>query len=182
MVNSKTKVKNRQLLRSRITQQILLSISKITPGSGRVDGSPDCAEKHKGSSSTAITTSRQNTLLAHLAIVDQLISSYPVSCTCVCFQPYPLAGPRPHLLRMRNGANTFARFVLSSQRVRQIKNRVRDRLVADSHRLASCTIVSGFRAALDLDTYPLRNLIRPRCAELAKPGRGKPVLIIILAF
>ena len=89
MVNSKTKVKNRQLLRSRITQQILLSISKITPGSGRVDGSPDCAEKHKGSSSTAITTSRQNTLLAHLAIVDQLISSYPVSCTCVCFQPYP---------------------------------------------------------------------------------------------
>ena len=68
MVNSKTKVKNRQLLRSRITQQRLLSISKITPGSGRVDGSPDCAEKHKGSSNTAITTSRQNTLLAHLAI------------------------------------------------------------------------------------------------------------------
>ena len=47
-----------------------------------------------------------------------------------------------------------------------------------SHRLASCTIVSGFRAALDLNTYPLRNLIRPRCAERAKPGRGKPVLII----
>ena len=32
-------------------------------------------------------------------------------------------------------------------------------------------IVSGFRAALDLN-------IRPRCAERAKPGRGKPVLII----
>ena len=39
-------------------------------------------------------------------------------------------------------------------------------------------IVSGFRAALDLDTYPLSNLIRPRCAERAKPGRGKPVLIM----
>ena len=43
---------------------------------------------------------------------------------------------------------------------------------------ASCVIVSGFRAALDLDTYPLRNLIRPRCAERAKPGRCKPVLIM----
>ena len=39
-------------------------------------------------------------------------------------------------------------------------------------------IVSGFTAALDLDTYPLSNLIRPRCAERAKPGRGKPVLIM----
>ena len=28
-------------------------------------------------------------------------------------------------------------------------------IVATSHRLASCVIVSGFRAALDLDTYPL---------------------------
>ena len=54
----------------------------------------------------------------------------------------------------------------------------RPRLVATSHRLASCVIVSGFRAALDLNTYPLRNLIRQRCAERAKPGRGKPVLII----
>ena len=36
-------------------------------------------------------------------------------------------------------------------------------------------IVSGFTAALDLDTYPHRNLIRPRCAER---GRGKPVLIM----
>ena len=43
---------------------------------------------------------------------------------------------------------------------------------------ASCVIVSGFRAALDLDTYPLRNLIRPRCAERAKPGRDNPVLIM----
>ena len=51
----------------------------------------------------------------------------------------------------------------------------RPRLVATSHRLAGCAIVSGFRAALDLNTYPLRNLIRPRCAERAKPGRGKPV-------
>ena len=43
-------------------------------------------------------------------------------------------------------------------------------------------IVSGFRAALDLDTYPLSNLIRPRCAERAKPGRGKPVLIMHIGF
>ena len=43
-------------------------------------------------------------------------------------------------------------------------------------------IVSGFRAALDLDTYLLSNLICPRCAERAKPGRGEPVLIMHLAF
>ena len=47
---------------------------------------------------------------------------------------------------------------------------------------ASCVIVSGFRAALDLDTYPLSNLIRPRCAERAKHGRGKPVLIMHIGF
>ena len=47
---------------------------------------------------------------------------------------------------------------------------------------ASCVIVSGFTAALDLDTYPLRNLIRPRCAEQTKPGRGKPVLIMHIGF
>ena len=35
---------------------------------------------------------------------------------------------------------------------------------------------------MDLDTYPLRNLIRPRCAERAKPGRGKPVLIMHINF
>ena len=50
--------------------------------------------------------------------------------------------------------------------------------IPTSHRLASCVIMSVFRAALDLDTYPLSNLIRPRCAERAKPGRGKPVLIM----
>ena len=53
-------------------------------------------------------------------------------------------------------------------------------------------IVSGFRAALDLDTCPLSSLIRPRCAERAKPerakperakpGRGKPVLIMHIGF
>ena len=43
----------------------------------------------------------------------------------------------------------------------------RPRLVATSHRLASCVIVSRFRTALDLDTYPLSNFIRPRCAERA---------------
>ena len=58
----------------------------------------------------------------------------------------------------------------------------RPRLVATSHRLASCVIVSGFRAALDFNTYPLWNLIRPRCAERAKPGRGKPVLIMHIGF
>ena len=42
---------------------------------------------------------------------------------------------------------------------------------------AGYVIVSGFRAALDLDTYPLSNLIRPPCAERAKRGRGKPVHI-----
>ena len=47
---------------------------------------------------------------------------------------------------------------------------------------ASYVIVSGFRAALDLDTHPLSNLIRPRCAEQAKRGRGKPVVIMQLAF
>ena len=47
---------------------------------------------------------------------------------------------------------------------------------------ASCVIVSGFRAALDLDTYPLSNLIRPRFAERTKPGRGKPVLIMHIGF
>ena len=47
---------------------------------------------------------------------------------------------------------------------------------------ASCVIVSGFRAAPDSDTYPLSNLIRPRCAEGAKPGRGKPVLIMHIGF
>ena len=30
--------------------------------------------------------------------------------------------------------------------------------------------------------YPLRNLIRPRCAERAKPGRGKSVLIMHIGF
>ena len=57
----------------------------------------------------------------------------------------------------------------------------RPRLVATSHRLASCVIVSRFRKALDLDTYPLSN-IRPRCAERAKRGRGKPVLIMHIGF
>ena len=39
-------------------------------------------------------------------------------------------------------------------------------------------IVSGFRAALDLDTYPFSNFIHPHCAERVKPGRRKPVLIM----
>ena len=43
-------------------------------------------------------------------------------------------------------------------------------------------IVSGFRAVLGLATYPFRNFIRPRCAERAKPGRGKPELIMNIIF
>ena len=58
----------------------------------------------------------------------------------------------------------------------------RPRLVATSHRLASCVIVSRFRTALDLDTYPFSNFIRPRCAERAKRGRSKPVLIMHIGF
>ena len=41
--------------------------------------------------------------------------------------------------------------------------------------------MSRFRTALDLDTYPLSN-IRPLCAEQAKRGRGKPVLIMHIGF
>ena len=55
-------------------------------------------------------------------------------------------------------------------------------LSCSAHRLASCVIVSGFRAALDLYIYPLSTFIRPRCAERAKPGRGKPVLIMHIGF
>ena len=58
----------------------------------------------------------------------------------------------------------------------------RPRLVATCHRLASCVIVSRFRTAMDLDTYPLSNFIRPRCAERAKRSRGKPVLIMPIGF
>ena len=43
-------------------------------------------------------------------------------------------------------------------------------------------IVSGFRTALNFDTYPLSNLIRPRCTERAKPGLGKQVLIMHIGF
>ena len=47
---------------------------------------------------------------------------------------------------------------------------------------ASCVIVSGFRAALDLYTYPLSNFIRPQCAERAIRGRGKPVIVMDFGF
>ena len=39
-------------------------------------------------------------------------------------------------------------------------------------------MIVSVKVALDLDTYPLR----PRCAERAKPGRGKPVLIMHIGF
>ena len=47
---------------------------------------------------------------------------------------------------------------------------------------ASYVIVSGLTAALDLDKYPLSDFIHPLCAERAKPGRGKPVLIMHIGF
>ena len=43
-------------------------------------------------------------------------------------------------------------------------------------------IVSGFRAALDLDTDPLSNLIRPRCAEWANAVEISQCSLCILAF
>ena len=43
-------------------------------------------------------------------------------------------------------------------------------------------IMSGFRAALDLDTHPRSNLSCPRFAEWANPGRGKPELIMHIGF
>ena len=79
-----------------------------------------------------------------------------------------LLGP---LIRMRN-ANWWA----------GPRNADRIDVLATSHRLAAWSWVGRFTAALDLDTYPLRNLIRPRCAERAKPGRGKPVLIMHIGF
>ena len=45
---------------------------------------------------------------------------------------------------------------------------------------ASYVIVSGFRAALDLDAHPLSNFIRPRCAERAT-GWSR-VLIVHIGF
>ena len=62
--------------------------------------------------------------------------------------------------------------------LKYIQNVVRDLAHASYHSQASCVIVSGFRTALELDTYPLSKLIRERCAEQAKPGRGKPVPIM----
>ena len=56
------------------------------------------------------------------------------------------------------------------------RNVVRD--LRTSHWLAASSF-NEFEAALDLDRDPLNNLIRPRCAER---GRGKPVLIMQLAF
>ena len=39
-----------------------------------------------------------------------------------------------------------------------------------------------FNSSLYNVTFNLSNLIRPRCAERAKPGRGKPVLIMHIGF
>ena len=43
-------------------------------------------------------------------------------------------------------------------------------------------IIIRMYTALDLDKYLLSNLIRPRCTERAKPGRGMPVLIMHIGF
>ena len=62
---------------------------------------------------------------------------------------------------------------------------VRDLVQYLSQLQASCVIVSEFRhvrAALYLDIYHLSNLIRPWYSEGAKPGRGKPVLIMYIGI
>ena len=41
---------------------------------------------------------------------------------------------------------------------------------------------SYLKEAVDLDTYPISKLIRPWCAERAKRGPGKPVLIMHIVF
>ena len=58
----------------------------------------------------------------------------------------------------------------------------RPRLVATSHRLASCMIVSEFRAALDLNTYPLRNFVHGVLNGLNLVEVYKPVLIMHIGF
>ena len=59
------------------------------------------------------------------------------------------------------------------------------RLVPTSHRLASCVVVCVCleqRWTWLHTLYPHSNLIRPWCAERAKLGRGKPVLIMHIGF
>ena len=62
------------------------------------------------------------------------------------------------------------------------RNVVHDLAHASYLSQASCVIVTGFRAALELDTYPLSKLIHPLCAERAKPDQGKPMLIMHIGF
>ena len=52
----------------------------------------------------------------------------------------------------------------------------------NEHGLASYVIVNGFRAAPDLDTYPLSNLIRPRCADRPNLVEVSQCSLCILAF
>ena len=89
------------------------------------------------------------------------------------------SGRVPHTVPYRIGPRTI---ITHAHRAPLIDGLGRPRIVVrdlgTSHRLG-CVIV---RAALYLDTYPHRNLIRPRCAERAKPGRGKPVLIMHIGF
>ena len=77
---------------------------------------------------------------------------------------------------------TLSALYASAPLIDGLGHTMRSATYISANRLASCLIVSGFRAALDLDIYPLCNLICPRCTELAKPGRGKPVLIMHVGF
>ena len=88
--------------------------------------------------------------------------------------------PRPFTLALERSGNAPPYQTLLPARSREWVERLGTRLVRDLVYLplTGCVIVSGFRAALDLNTYPLNNLIRPRCTERTKPGRGKAVLIM----
>ena len=50
------------------------------------------------------------------------------------------------------------------------------------HKLVATPHMLELAAWVQSSAYPLRNLISPRCAERAKPGAGKPVLIMHYAY
>ena len=83
--------------------------------------------------------------------------------------------------RTVSGPRTTTIIVTSTANGLGTRNAVHDQLPRALSQ-ASCVIMSGFRAALTWIKNPLSNSIRPRCAERAKPGRGKPVLIMRIGF
>ena len=52
----------------------------------------------------------------------------------------------------------------------------------DTYPISKSKHNSYLKEAVDLDTYPISKLIRPWCAERAKRGPGKPVLIMHIVF